>query len=205
MIIRSHQRIAAFTPSCYNMSIQTEQHKEDQGMKEIINVFDYAEQLNKVLPQGILLNTNGEKFNSMVIGWGHLGTLWGLPTYTVYVRQSRYTKPQLDQTKEFTISAPVSGQLSKEVFRVCGGQSGRDLDKEKAANLTLVEAEKIHTPGIKEYPLTLECKILYQQDQVLDCIPEDIRRRYYSNGTDAGDFHTAYVGQIVSAYVIKED
>ena len=71
MIIRSHQHIAAFTPSCYNMSIQTEQHKEDQGMKEIINVFDYAEQLNKVLPQGILLNTNGEKFNSMVIGWGH--------------------------------------------------------------------------------------------------------------------------------------
>ena len=128
-------------------------------MKEKINVFDYAEQLNKALPQGILLNTSGDKFNTMVIGWGQLGTLWNLPTYTVYVRQSRYTKPQLDKTKEFTISAPVSGKLDREVFRICGTQSGRDVDKEKAANLTLVAADEIQTPGIKEYPLTLECRV----------------------------------------------
>ncbi len=174
-------------------------------MKEKINAFDYAEQLNKALPQGILLNTNGEKFNSMVIGWGYLGTIWNLPTYTVYVRQSRYTKPQLDQTKEFTISAPVAGKLSKEVFQICGAQSGRDVDKEKAAHLTLVDADEINVPGIKEYPLTLECKVLYQQDQVLGDIPEDIRKRFYSHGTDEGDFHTAYIGQIVSAYIIKGD
>ena len=67
-------------------------------MKEKINAFDYAEQLNKALPQGILLNTNGDKFNTMVIGWGHIGTLWNRPTFHVYVRQGRYTKPQLDKT-----------------------------------------------------------------------------------------------------------
>ena len=78
-------------------------------MKEKINAFDFAAQLNKALPQGILLNTFGDKFNSMVIGWGYLGTIWGLQTYTVFVRQSRYTKEQLDKTGEFTISAPVSG------------------------------------------------------------------------------------------------
>ena len=159
-------------------------------MKEKINAFDYAEQLNKALPQGILLNTNGDKFNTMVIGWGHLGTLWNLPTYTVYVRQSRYTKLQLDKTGEFTISAPVSGRL---------------IDKEKAANLTLVDADEIHTPGIREYPLTLECRVLYQQDQDPDRIPEEIRKRFYGNGKDAEDFHTAYVGEIVSAYIIRED
>ncbi len=174
-------------------------------MKEKINAFDYAEQLNKALPQGILLNTNGEKFNSMVIGWGYLGTLWSLPTYTVFVRQSRYTKAQLDKTGEFTVSAPVSGKLSKEVFRICGTLSGRDVDKEKEAGLTLVDAEEISTPGIKEVPLTLECKVLYKQDQVLEDIPEDIRERFYSRGSDNGDFHTAYIGQIVDAYIIKED
>ena len=174
-------------------------------MKEKINAFDYAEQLNKALPQGILLNTSGEKFNSMVIGWGYLGTVWSLPTYTVFVRQSRYTKSQLDQTKEFTISAPLTGKLSRDVFQICGTQSGREVDKEKAAHLTLVDADEISVPGIKEYPLTLECKVLYQQDQVLSDIPEDIRKRFYSHGTDEGDFHTAYIGQIVSAYIIKED
>ena len=79
------------------------------------------------------------------------------------------------------------------------------IDKEKAANLTLVDADEIHTPGIREYPLTLECRVLYQQDQDPDRIPEEIRKRFYGNGKDAEDFHTAYVGEIVSAYIIRED
>ena len=41
-------------------------------MKEKINVFDYSEQIMKALRRGILLNTNGDKFNSMVISWGAL-------------------------------------------------------------------------------------------------------------------------------------
>ena len=44
-------------------------------MKEKININDYANLITKALPKGILLNTKGEKFNSMVIGWGHIGTL----------------------------------------------------------------------------------------------------------------------------------
>ena len=174
-------------------------------MKEKINVFDYAERITKALPEGILLNTKNEKFNSMAIGWGHLGVIWGLPTFTVYVRQSRYTKPALDATKEFTISVPVTGRLEKNVFQVCGVQSGRDVDKESTAHLTLVEPNVIGTPGIREVPLTLECKVLYQQDQVLSAIPEEIIFHYYARGTDVGDFHTAYIGQIVDAYIIKED
>ncbi len=174
-------------------------------MKERIHAFEYAAEITKALPEGILLNTNGDKFNSMVIGWGHLGVIWGMPTFTVYVRQSRYTKKQLDKTGEFTISVPLAGKLSQEVFQVCGTQSGRDVDKEKAACLTLADAEQIHTPGIQEVPLTLECKVLYRQDQVLADIPDAVRQRYYSRGTDAGDYHTAYIGQIVSAYIIRED
>ena len=174
-------------------------------MKQKINVYDYAELITKSLPAGILLNTQDEKFNSMVIGWGHLGVIWGLPTFTAYVRQSRYTRPQLDNTGEFTISAPLSGKLDADVFRICGTQSGRDVDKEKAAHFTLVPAEVISTPGIKEYPLTLECRVLYRQDHDLDRLPEAIRQRYYSRGTDAGDFHTEYIAEIVSAYIIRED
>ena len=45
-------------------------------MKEKINVFDYSEQIMKALRRGILLNTNGDKFNSMVISWGHFGIIW---------------------------------------------------------------------------------------------------------------------------------
>ncbi len=172
-------------------------------MKKPIIPFDYAERITKALPKGILLNTRGDKFNSMVIGWGHLGVIWGLPTFTVYVRQSRYTRPQLDKTGEFTVSVPPEGGLDRDTFRICGSLSGRDVDKAEAAHLTLVESEQIRTPGIRQVPLTLECKVLYRQDQAPDLLPEAVKQRYYSRGTDAGDFHTAYIGQIVSAYIIE--
>ena len=44
--------------------------------KEKIQVAEYASRILTALPRGILLNTQGEKFNSMVIGWGHLGFIW---------------------------------------------------------------------------------------------------------------------------------
>ncbi len=177
-------------------------------MKEKINVADYANLITKMLPKGILLNTNGDKFNSMVIGWGHLGTLWGKPTFHVYVRQGRYTKPQLDKTGEFTISVPLE-KIDPAINRILGGQSGYNIDKVKEAGLELEEAEVIGTPGIRQYPLTIECRVLYAQDQDLAKIPADIRERTYPQdvpGTEPlanRDFHTMYVGEIVDAYIIR--
>ena len=177
-------------------------------MKEPIHITDYANQITKALPKGILLNTSGDKFNSMVIGWGHLGTLWGKPTFHVYVRQGRYTKPQLDKTGEFTVSVPM-GKADPAINRICGWQSGYQIDKVKEAGLELEEPEVIGTPGIRQYPLTIECRILYQQDQVLDLIPEDIREKTYPQDVPGTypmanrDFHTMYIGEIVAAYIIR--
>ena len=121
-------------------------------MKEKINVFDYAELIDKAIHPGVLLNTNGDKFNSMVIGWGHLGVIWGINTFVVYVRQSRYTKAQIDKTMEFTISVPMGETKYPKIFEVCGTMSGRDVNK--ADYVTLEEPATNHTPGIREYPLT---------------------------------------------------
>ena len=179
-------------------------------MKETIDITDYANLITKALPKGILLNTNGDKFNSMVIGWGHLGTLWGRPTFHVYVRQGRYTKSQLDKTGEFTISVPLGNPDSK-INKICGWQSGPNIDKVKEAGLDLENPETTGTPGIKQYPLTIECKVLYSQDQDLSRIPEDIRNRMYPQDVDGTypmanrDFHTMYVGEIVKAYIITQD
>ncbi len=169
-------------------------------MKQKIDAFDWAEHIMKALKKGVLLNTRAEKFNSMVIGWGHIGVIWGKPTVTVYVRESRYTKPQLDATGAFTVSVPVGGTLGPEILRVCGGESGRDVDK--AALFTLVPAEENGVPGVLEAPLTLECRVLYAQEQVESAIPDELRARFYS-GVCAGDAHTAYIGLIERAYVIR--
>ena len=177
-------------------------------MKEKINVSDYAQHIQEALPRGILLNTMGDKFNAMVIGWGHLGVIWGRRTFVVYVREGRYTKPQLDKTGEFTISIPLEGP-DGVINRVCGSLSGRDVDKVKEAGLTLAEPSVIRTPGILEYPITLECRVLYSQELDPAAIPEDIRQRFYPQDVDGSfpmsnrDVHTVYVGEIVDAYILR--
>lgn len=67
----------------------------------------------------------------------------------------------LDANPEFTVNVPING-FSKEAFAICGTKSGRDMDKIKEANLTLVEPEEISVPAIKEFPLTLECRVIYR-------------------------------------------
>ena len=176
-------------------------------MKKSVQVFDYAEQIMKAFQKGILLNTNGEKFNSMVIGWGHLGVVWGKNTFVVYVREGRYTKSQLDRTQEFSISVPLA-DADPRITKICGLQSGRDIDKAAAAGLELETPEVISTPGVRAYPLTLECRVLYQQRQDLCSLPEEIRTQMYPQDVDSTaplanrDAHTMYVGEIVSAYII---
>lgn len=177
-------------------------------MKEPIKVNEYAQHITETLKRGVPLNTNGDKFNAMVIGWGHLGTVWGMDTFIVYVREGRYTKAQLDKTREFTVSIPLD-KPDPTITRICGSQSGRDIDKASAAHLTLVEPSVTHTPGVREYPLTLECHILYAQPQELSLIPEDIREKMYPQDVPSTDpmanrdAHTAYIGRVVSAYIIR--
>ena len=177
-------------------------------MKEFMDINALAQRVNEALPKGILLNTQGEKFNAMVIGWGGLGTVWSRPAFTVYVREGRYTRGALDQTGAFTISVPLE-KPDAAVNKVCGWQSGRDVDKAAAAGLHLEPAEVNGVPGVREYPITLECRVLYAQKQDLERIPEDIRARMYPQDVDGAypmanrDAHVMYIGEIVSAYRIR--
>lgn len=168
--------------------------------KEKINALEYSNHINKLLEKGILLNTNGDKFNTMVIGWGHIGVIWEIDTFVVYVRQSRYTKSQIDKTKEFTISVPLEN-VDPEITKIMGSKSGRDINK--ADYVTVVDSQTNKTPGILEYPITIECEVIYSQDQNLQNIDEDVRKRCYPSGSP-DDFHTVYIGRIVDAYIIKE-
>ena len=170
-------------------------------MKEKINAVDYACRITAGLSKGILLNTQADKFNTMVIGWGHLGRLWNKMTFVVYVRQSRFTKEQIEKNGSFTISCFLE-EPDPKIFKVCGTQSGRDIDKVSEAGLTLEEAQMNGVPGIKEYPLTIECKVLYSQDQVLEKIPADSLDRFYA-GEESSDYHTMYVGEILDSYIIR--
>lgn len=178
-------------------------------MKQDIHVFDYANDILNAVKTGVLVTTKaGEKVNSMTISWGTLGIEWGKPIFTVFVREHRFTREQLDANMEFTINVPY-GEYDKKILGFCGSRTGRDTDKVKELNLTLEEPEVISVPGVKELPLTLECKVLYRQLQDRTAIPEDILEKNYPQDVDSSyplankDFHIAYYGEIVRAYIIK--
>ena len=170
-------------------------------MKRKIDAFDYAGTICKALkPYGILLTTAAEgKVNTMTIGWGTIGVDWSRPMFIAYVRESRYTKEMLDKNPEFTVNIPL-GEADRKILAHCGTKSGRDADKIRDLGLHLEDPDVISVPGIKELPLTLECKVLYKEEQDLSLIPEDILKVYYPHG----DHHHVYYGQIVSAYIIED-
>lgn len=173
-----------------------------------IDVFEYAKEITSSISKGILITTKVDKVNSMTIGWGSLGIEWGLPIFTAYVRPGRFTAEQLENNPEFTISIPF-GEFNKKILGVCGSKSGRDIDKIKELNLTLVESNKISVPAIKELPLTLECKVIYKQPQVLAEMPADIQKSCYPQDVPSSfpmankDVHIAFYGQIIDAYILE--
>ena len=173
-------------------------------MKKHIKVWDYAGKINEELEKGILLTTkSGDKVNSMTIGWGFLGIQWAKPVFVVLVRESRFTRKMLEENPEFTINVPL-GAIDKSILGVCGTKSGRDMDKIAQLGLTLEEGETVSVPAIKELPLTLECKVIYKQDQDPGAIDPADDARFYAKGTaNEGDYHTAFYGQITAAYIVE--
>ena len=173
-------------------------------MKREVNVWDYAGKIMDSIGNGILLTTkSGEEVNTMTIGWGFIGVQWAKPVFVALVRESRHTKKLLDENGEFTVNVPL-GAVDKNILGVCGTKSGRDIYKIQELSLTLEPPMTGSVPAIRELPLTLECKVIYKQDQDPAAIAPENDARFYAKGTrNEGDYHTAYYGEIMAAYIVE--
>jgi len=178
-------------------------------MKKEIQIFEHANEILQALKTGILITTKAKSMvNTMTIAWGTLGIEWNIPIFTAFVREGRYTRELLDENPEFTINVPL-GKFDRKILAFCGENSGRKYDKIKEMSLTLENSDCISVPGIKELPLTLECKIIYSQMQDEKAIPSYIKEKHYPQNVDRLSplankaFHAAYYGEIVKAYIIE--
>ena len=130
-----------------------------------------------------------EKFNTMTISWGGLGTLWNKPVATVYVKPIRYTHDFLDANEYFTVS--FFDNEYRQDLATLGIVSGREGDKIAKTDLTPVAVGE--TFGFKEAKLTLLCKKIYRQDLNKSMMPADVVEKYYTDEAE----HTMYVGEVV--------
>ena len=180
-------------------------------MKKHIDFWAYAGTILGAVKNGVLLTTAaGRRVNTMAISWGTIGIEWGRPIFTTFVRTGRFTRELLEQNGEFTVNVPMRGSDLSLVGK-CGTCSGRDVDKFKQFGLTPETGEQVTVPGIREFPLTLECRVIYRQEQDKTAMPAEVIEACYPQNVGSEDWgcnrdvHIAFVGEIVNAFIIGND
>lgn len=133
------------------------------------------------------------KWNAMTVSWGGMGTLWGAPAVTVYVRKSRYTLEFIEKSPIFTLTFLQDGH--KDALSVYGSKSGRDIDKMAGCGLTpcFVEGH----PTFEEAETVFVCRKRFHQYMPPEQFEDDetIKEWYADN-----NFHNMFVGEVIACY-----
>ena len=134
------------------------------------------------------------KGNLMTIGWGTLGSVWGVPLWTVLVRPSRYTYQCIEHTGCFTVNVPTDDMAM--ACAVCGSQSGRDIDKFGETKLTAERSNVVLAPAVAECPIVYACQVVHSSD----VLPAKLADEILSGAYVDGDFHRVYFGKILAVH-----
>lgn len=133
-------------------------------------------------------------FNSMAVGWGSIGTMWGKPFVQVVVRPVRYTYEFMEKYDTFTLCA--FPENCRKAVALLGSKSGRDGDKIKSSGLTPIRSAKVAAPGFDEAELILECRKMYYDD--VD--PTRFADASIQSNYPKRDYHRVYFGEILAAF-----
>ena len=129
-----------------------------------------------------------EDYNTMTVSWGGLGTLWGRPVATVYVKPIRHTWQYLEKSDFFTVS--FYPEACRPDLLVLGTKSGRDGDKVALTGLTPVYLPQGVTFAQAE--ATLVCRKLYRQDLDRNAVPREVAESIYAREAP----HTMFIGEV---------
>lgn len=151
----------------------------------------------------ITAGTEERGYNTMTGAWGHLGALWNdpdsthhrcMPTATMFIRPSRYTKEFADREPYFSLC--VFDESYRKALNILGTLSGRDCDKVAKAGLTPAFTEK--TTYFNEAKYVFICRKLYRAPIVEEGF---VSGKMMDYNYPLKDFHTMYIGEITKVLV----
>lgn len=150
--------------------------------------------INLIGKEWMLISAGGsDGYNMMTASWGFAGEMWGAHCAVVCIRPQRYTYEFVEREDCFALS--FYGD-NKDIHKICGNRSGRDIDKAAESGLTPVFSDD--TVYFEQARLVLICKKLYAQDLSPDnFVDKSLVGRWYG----ANDFHRMYTGEIIKALV----
>lgn len=164
-----------------------------------ISVSELKDNMFDAIGKEWMLVTAGtpEKFNMMTASWGGTGILWGKPVVFIFIRPERYTYEFIEKGDTLTLS--FLGEAHRDIHKICGSQSGRDIDKVAASGLKPYVTENGNI-AYEQARLILECKKLYADfidaDNFVDKL---LISRWYEEGH--GGFHKMYILEIQNVLV----
>lgn len=118
--------------------------------------------------------------NIMTVAWGGI-CCSKPPCVAVSLRAATHSHGNIMHHQAFTVNLPAAHHLAEADF--AGIASGRNVDKFAATGLTPVRAEHVHAPGVAEFPVVLECRVVHTAELGL---------------------HTLFVGEILDVKVDEE-
>jgi flavin reductase (DIM6/NTAB) family NADH-FMN oxidoreductase RutF len=154
-----------------------------------IKATEIKDNLIDLLKNEWMLITAGNEsgYNMMTASWGFMGEMWSADCAAVVVRPQRYTMEFIDKSDYFTLS--FYGD-KKDIHKVCGSLSGRDVNKTEMTGLTPVFSDG--TVYFGEARLVIICKKQYVAPLTEDGFTDkQILDKWYN-----GDLHNMIFGKI---------
>ena len=145
-----------------------------------------------------MLLTSGDfaagKFNTMAVGWGALGAMWGKPFAHVVVRPTRYTREFMEKYSTFTLCA--FPETARKAVQLLGSKSGRQGDKIAESGLTPIASAKVAAPGFEEAELIIECRQIYRATvDPRGFLDKNIEKHYPQK-----DYHSIFYGEVLAVF-----
>ncbi len=141
-----------------------------------------------------MLISAGDKsgHNMMTASWGFMGEMWGFDTALAVVRPQRYTMEFIDRCDYYALS--FYGD-NKDIHKICGRMSGRDVNKTEMCGLTPVFSD--NTVYFEEARLVIICKKQYVEEMKEECFCDKAPLKNYENK----DYHKMIFGKIEKVLV----
>ena len=158
-----------------------------------VDVYAMDDNPFKLIADDWFLVTAGsiESFNTMTASWGTLGELWNRKVAICFIRPTRYTYQFTEKSDIFTFC--FFDEKHRDILKLCGTRSGRDIDKMAGIGLTPKTSQN-GSVYFEEARLVIECKKIYDHDfDPARFLDSSIEKEYPKK-----DYHRMYIGEIIS-------
>jgi flavin reductase (DIM6/NTAB) family NADH-FMN oxidoreductase RutF len=131
-----------------------------------------------------------DTFNTMTASWAGFGILWNKPVVFIFIRPQRHTYNFVEKHEHFTLS--FFEENYRDILKLCGAKSGKNVDKVKETGLIPLQTEK-GSIFFEQARMVLECRKIYFND----INPANFLDTFIQKNYPQKDYHRMYIGEII--------